>query len=166
MLDPSSGSFSSQPGYAISEAGVEVDSGVIDMPVSADLTRRLYYLGRTLREQFPEKFDVVGVEDVPTHRFRQGRNGRTYGSVRQQLSLHKAVAVVEASFDVRHVLHVSPATWRTYASEDHLLCKEMGEATDEQDAQAMLYALIQIARAAAEYRPRTKKKARKKTGGK
>jgi hypothetical protein len=149
VLDPSVGSWSSQPGYAIYEAGQLVDSGVIDMPTYEARSRRLYYLRRVLQEQFTETFDVVVIEDIPTHRFSRGRGGRTFANAKAQIPLHKAVGVIESIFDAP-VLFVSPATWHSYAPLDYI-------KSDESDAIVMGHAVLQIAAHAAA-RPRRKRK--------
>lgn len=144
-IDPSVGSFSSQPGYAVLEAGVQVDSGVVDMPVEATRSRRLFYLRRILTEQFAEHYDLVVVEDIPVMRFSKGRGGRSYGNAKAQVPLHKAVGVIESCFDAP-VVFVSPHTWRTHATPEHLHAKEVGESTDELDASAMGRAVVATAR--------------------
>lgn len=167
VLDPSVGSLSSQPGYSIWSAGVLEDSGVIDMPTEAKLHRRLFYLRKVLMEEFPGKFDVVVIEDIPTHRFSRGR-GRVYANAKAQVPLHKAVGVIEASIDCQVLVHIAPITWRSYASDDHLATKEEGGNTDELDAIVMGHSVLQIAKHAAARAskkrvraPRKRKKAQK-----
>ncbi len=147
-LDPSIGSWSSQPGYAISVAGQEVDSGVIEMPTGATRSRRLYYLRRVLTEQFAEQFDAVIIEDIPTHRFSRKRGGGSYANAKAQVPLHKAVGVIESCFDAP-TLFIAPQTWRMHADAKHLSDKERGEPTDELDARVMLRAVLAIAAHAA-----------------
>lgn len=149
VLDPSVGSWSSQPGYAIYEAGQLVDSGVIDMPTYEARSRRLYYLRRVLQEQFTEGFDVVVIEDIPTHRFSRGRGGRTFANAKAQIPLHKAVGVIESIFDCP-TLFVSPATWHSFAPLDYI-------KSDESDAVVMGHSVCEIAKHAAA-RPRRKKR--------
>lgn len=159
-LDPSIGSWSSQPGYAVYMAGVLIDSGVIEMPTEATRSRRLFYLRRVLTEQFPEYFDAVIIEDIPTHRFSRGRGGRQYANAKAQVPLHKAVGVIESCFDAP-CFFVAPQTWRMHASAEHLSDKERGVSTDERDAVAMGIAVLAVAAHAAAA-PTTKRKGRKK----
>lgn len=140
-LDPSVGSWSSQPGYAISQAGLIVDSGVIEMPVGATRSRRLFYLRRTLLEQFSETFDAVVIEDIPTSRVNRRRGGGVYFDAKAQVPLHKAVGVIESCFDAP-CFFVHPATWRANATAEHLSMKERGEPTDERDAVVMLETVL------------------------
>jgi hypothetical protein len=150
VIDPSSGSTSSLPGYAVYAAGHLTDSGLIEMPVGTELVIRLRYLNRCLREEFTEKFDALIVEAIPPFRFSGGR-----ASAAGQLSLHKAVAVVESAFDVPHVLYVSPQTWRAFAPVDYV-------KGDEADAVTMGHAVLSIARAALEHRASPRKSTKKK----
>lgn len=159
-LDPSVGSWSSQPGYAIFEAGQLIDSGVIEMPVGATRSRRLYYLRRILTDQFTEKFDAVVIEDIPTSRVNRRRGGGVYFDAKAQVPLHKAVGVIESCFDA-HTLFVHPATWRTYATEEHLSMKTRGEPTDERDAVVMGQTVLLLAAHAAAH-PDKKRKGKKK----
>ncbi len=154
VVDPSCGSQSSQPGYAIRHEGIVTDSGVIDMPIEESLDRRLFYLGRSLRTEFTEKYDVVAIEDVPTHRFTKGRGGRTYANERSQLSLHAACHVIISSFDVDHFIRISPPTWWSFAPDDY-------KKSDESDALVMGHAIDAIARHVVEHRG-TRKGARSK----
>lgn len=133
VLDPSCGSMSSQPGYAEYINGELIDSGVVEMPVEAQLTRRLYYLGRTLREQFPEKYDVVVVEDIPILRF--SKFGRSLAS---QVSLHYAVGVIYSAFNCDTFLKVAPATWHSFAPDSYI-------KSDESDALVMGHAVLRVA---------------------
>ena len=160
-LDPSIGSWSSQPGYAIFEAGCLTDSGVIEMPVGASRSRRLFYLRRTLTEQFGEKFDAVVIEDIPTSRVNRRRGGGVYFDAKAQVPLHKAVGVIESCFDAL-TLFVHPATWRTYATEEHLNMKARGEPTDERDARVMGETVLLLAAHAVKHPDRVKR-GRKKT---
>lgn len=153
VLDPSCGSLSSLPGYAIYEAGVLKDSGVIEMPIQADLHRRLYYLRKCLTEQFPEKIDAVLYEDIPILRFN--KFGR---SLKGQVSLHYAVGVILSAFGCDTYLSIAPGTWRSFASEEHLWRKERGEASDESDAVVMGHALMRIAEKAKSAGPKKRKK--------
>lgn len=164
VLDPSVGSVSSQPGYSIWTAGELEDSGVIDMPTEAKLHRRLFYLRKVLMEEFPGKFDVVVVEDIPTHRFSRGR-GRVYANAKAQIPLHKAVGVIEASVDCQVLLHIAPVTWRSYASDEHLADKEDGAHTDALDALVMGHAVLQIARHAAARAAKRRVRSRRSSSG-
>jgi hypothetical protein len=138
VLDPSIGSDSSQPGYAIREAGQLTDSGVIDMPRYEDRSRRLWYLRQTLQQQFTEKFDVVVIEDIPTHRFSRGRGGRVFANAKAQIPLHKAVAVIESCFSCP-VIFIAPVTWHSFAPLDYI-------KSDESDAIVMSHAVVEVAK--------------------
>lgn len=160
-FDPSIGSWSSQPGYAIFECGQLTDSGVIEMPVGATRSRRLFYLRRILTEQFADKFDAVVIEDIPTSRVNRRRGGGVYFDAKAQVPLHKAVGVIESCFDAV-CLFVHPATWRMYASEAHLSMKSRGEPTDEADARVMGETVLRLAAHAAANPGRVKKTRKKK----
>lgn len=156
VLDPSCGSMSSQPGYAIYSKGVLEDKGTIQIPLGRTLQERLHYLATCLRNEFPEKFDYVVIEEVPVLRFN--KFGR---SLKGQVSLHYAVGVMMSAFPVDLFLQITPATWRSFASDEHIEKKALGHSTDEDDAQCMGYAVIEIAKKAAA-QGKTKKKRRGK----
>lgn len=132
VIDPSVGSSSSQPGYALYEAGQLTDSGVIDIPVGS-IESRLFHLRSVLCGEFPEKPDVVVVEDIPVLRFN--KFGR---SLAAQIPLHYAVGVVLSAFDAP-VVRVFPATWHAFVGADY-------QKSDESDAIVMGHTVLQFAR--------------------
>lgn len=155
-IDPSIGSASSLPGYAISVGGVVTESGVIKTGGSKSTHHRLYELGRSLREDFAwgdertpwvipdelvgviqNEWDVLIVEDVPAKRWGKTSWGMR-GSVKQQVQLHRAVGAIHASVLAKHCVCVHPATWHTVAPAGYV-------KSDEGDARCMLELVRQYA---------------------
>jgi Holliday junction resolvasome RuvABC endonuclease subunit len=132
-VDPSSGSRDSLPGYAIFRAGQYIDSGVITMPVFSDLHKRLFYLGKCLREQIAavEKPDILVTENIPPVMTGKGFFNRS------MVSLQRAIGVVQSSFDMP-CLEVAPITWRQNIPDDY-------RKTDEADAIMMAITVIKHA---------------------
>lgn len=129
-LDPSCGSASSMPGYAIYEAGVLTDSGIIDVPgIHRDLPYRLQDIARVLRTEFPAP-DVLVIERIPARRFGGG-------SATAHASLLAAEGLMMGTLEVPVVVRIRPQAWRALRHEDWV-------KGDEEDAKAMGYALLNV----------------------
>lgn len=147
-VDPSIGSHSSMPGYAVYVEGQLMDSGIIRLPTSGDHIRRLYELNRSLREDFSEQvYDILVIEEIPMVRYE--KFGR---SLQAQIPLHRAVGCVLGALPIGVCLEIPPQTWRMY------LDVAQYDKNDESDAVMLGYAALQLAKAASEYTPRSKKK--------
>lgn len=140
-IDPSIGSKSSAPGYAVSVGGVVTESGTIDTGRSKTTHDRLYELGRTLREEFTtpsgDPWDLLIIEAIPAKRWRATGWGQR-GSIKQQVQLHRAVGAVHASIRALACIEVHPATWHTVAPAGYV-------KSDEGDALCMLELVRQYA---------------------
>lgn len=129
-IDPSIGSKSSMPGYAWFEKGELVESGIFELPRTLGKHKRLYELGRIIREEF-EVPDVLAVERIVSNVFRGGANMNSQGLA----SLHKAVGVVMGALPVEHMVEVATSAWRPYAPEGM-------EKSDERDSIAMGFCVV------------------------
>ena len=129
-LDPSCGSASSMPGYALYSAGELVDSGIIEVSgIHRDLPYRLQDIARVLREDFPRP-DVLVIEEIPVRRFGGG-------SATAHASLLKAAGLMMGTVEAPLVIRVRPQVWRA-------LRPDTWKKGDEQDAIALGYAVLQV----------------------
>jgi hypothetical protein len=139
-VDPSIGSNSSMPGYAIYSAGELVDSGTIRLPTSGNHTLRLYELSRSIREDFADlTYDLLIVEEIPMVRYE--KFGR---SLQAQIPLHRAVGAVLGALPIATSMEVPPNTWRSF------LDVAQYNKTDESDAVMLGWAALEMARITAE----------------
>lgn len=135
VVDPSSGSKESMPGYAIFENGKFVDSGKIAIEYRQSLQLRLFSLRETLQRDFvPERPDVLVVENIAP--FIANTKG-TFGATKSVLSLHKAVGVTVSCFNCP-LVEVSPISWRRFIPNGYL-------KSDEADAIMMGLTVLKIA---------------------
>jgi hypothetical protein len=106
VIDPSSGSSSSMPGYAIYEHGILKDQGYIDVPIPNDIHVRLRYIMQCIQKQFPI-VDILVIEDIPI------RMGRFTSGVAVR-NLHRSIGVFLAAVKCNTVIEITPASWRRY----------------------------------------------------
>ena len=131
VIDPSIGSSSSSPGWAIYKRGTLVDSGIIHTGGSHlhlwQRARRLKTALETLCNEY--NFDVLVYEDIPaTSGFNQNAIA----------SLLKAVGIVLACTTSSHVLGVHPASWKNYVRPEYT-------KGDKEDAIEIGYIVISLA---------------------
>jgi len=132
-IDPSSGSYSSQPGYAIYKEGRLEDSGIVEIHSGDHISNRLYRLSKALKEEF-EQPSLLVTENIPPFMAEKGSPFAT----RNVISLHQSVGVIMSVWDVP-VVTVSPRTWRSYIPDEYI-------KHDEHDAIMIGWAAIQAAR--------------------
>jgi Holliday junction resolvasome RuvABC endonuclease subunit len=125
VIDPSSGSDESQPGYAMFESGHLIEHGTIEIGTkrSSSLGNRLHMLKCFLEEEFQEP-DVIVVERCP---FNYANSSAA--------KLQQVMGVVKSIWDVP-VIEVSPASWKKRIP----LIEQLGltyEKSDAMDAVAM-----------------------------
>lgn len=111
-IDPSIGSSSSAPGWAVYNTRKLVSADVLDTGGShLPLWQRARRLGELVRE-LCEKYrpDILLYEDIPA---TSGFNPNA------QASLLKAVGVVLASTDTESVIGIHPASWKNYVDEHY-----------------------------------------------
>lgn len=113
-IDPSVGSSSSLPGFAVYKKGKLVESGLIQVDLGKPLNKRLFEIRRTLQEDF-EVPDILILEYI---------GGYAFGPMRYNItayhSLIKAVGTVLASFNVDTVIEVPPAVWKKYVDDQYV----------------------------------------------
>lgn len=120
IVDPSIGSSSSSPGWALYTKGRLSCSSTIDTGGShLPLWERARKLGEEMRQlciQYGP--DILVYEDIPaTSRFNPNA----------QASLLKAVGVILACTDTESVIGIHPASWKNYVHQDY-------RKGDEEDA--------------------------------
>jgi len=112
-IDPSSGSQSSLPGYALFKAGKLVDAGVVNLPKGTTaLSNRLFQLRNALFQEF-EQPDLLAVELISPVMPSGGRFQKNTGS------LIKAVGAILSVWDVP-VVEPSPTTWHTMTPASYI----------------------------------------------
>lgn len=141
-IDPSSGSHSSLPGYALFEAGKLVDCGTVDLPQGTRaLHNRLYLLRHTLQNEF-DKPDLLAVEKIaPVMPSKGGSFLHANAS-----SLIKSVGAILSCWDVPTV-EPAPMTWHSMTPPEY-------RKNDVADACAIGWSvLITLARVRGEVEP-------------
>jgi hypothetical protein len=124
-IDPSIGSGSSMPGWALFQGGVLMESGIIQLPPFGAKHQRLRRILEVLQNEFEEP-DIFAIEHISP------------STTRWNTSLIMARAVMLAAQKWKVVLHVAPRTWRARCPKDYT-------KTDEGDAIQIGRACIQIA---------------------
>lgn len=131
-VDPSIGSSSSSPAWALYRSGELIDSGMIHTGGShLELWQRARKLGNALHILTQEAgVDVLIYEDIPaTSGFNQNAIA----------SLLKAVGIVLACTTSSHVLGVHPASWKNYVRPEY-------KKGDKEDAVEIGHVAIGLAR--------------------
>lgn len=132
VIDPSIGSTSSSPGWAIYKQGELLDSGTLSTGGSStELWRRARTLGNSIKVlSSTYNFDLLIYEDIPaTSSFNQNAVS----------SLLKAVGIVLACSKSEHVLGIHPASWRNYVRPEY-------KKGDKEDAEEIGYIAISLAK--------------------
>lgn len=122
-IDPSTGSKSSQPGYAWYDNGKLIESGEIIVDITADRNTRLYEIARCIREDF-DKPDVLVVEYIPPMTYRGRANQMNSMSL---MALQKAIGAIIGARPVDHLLEIPAASWKAWKPDNY-------KKTDEWDA--------------------------------
>lgn len=130
-VDPSTGSASSMPGYAIFKKGKLTESGIIEVDSRMARQKKLYEISRTFREEF-EKPDLLIVEYIPNVSYSGGMNNVAV------MALQKAIGAIIASFDTE-MLEIPASAWRHYKPPEY-------KKTDEFDGITMGLCAIAIAK--------------------
>jgi hypothetical protein len=133
-IDPSSGSYSSQPGYAIYKNGQLDDSGIVEIHSGDHISNRLHRLAKALKEEFDEPALLI-TENIPPF---MAEKGTSPFATRNVISLHQSVGVIMSVWDVP-VITVSPRTWRSFIPDGYM-------KDDEHDAIMIGWAAVQYAK--------------------
>jgi hypothetical protein len=134
-IDPSVGSYSSLPGYAVLIKGQLVESGVIEMPLGTPIHTRLQALSRKLRTLYNQyQPDVLAYENVPPQRYGGG-------NAEAHASLLKAVGVVLSIPGPVGYIRLQPRVWKRLVRETY----EKGDRQDAEEIGWITYSLSRIA---------------------
>lgn len=145
VVDPSIGSHSSMPGWAVYEQGELLFSGILTIDPTGDVPTRLKEVYRQLRNLSQHhKPDVCIYEEIPV----SAQNGRSQVG---HASLLKAVGVTLAAVDARFFLGLLPVVWKNRVRDDYV-------KSDEGDACEMGYVAVDLARELSEKIDGSKKK--------
>ena len=118
-VDPSSGSKSSMPGYAVYRKGELVESGTIEVPLGDKIYDRLVYLVACIKREFNTTPDVLVIEDIPI-----GKGRLRMAALR---SLNMSVGAIIGALEVDKVVALHPRFWKKHARVNY-------SKSDEQDA--------------------------------
>lgn len=132
-VDPSVGSHSSMPGWAVYRNGRLVSSGVIQLEADAAIwtrLRQLVYELRKLHTQYNP--DVLVYENIPAQRYGGGNAG-------SHASLLKSVGAILSVSGTDHVVGIMPISW-------HKLARSTYVKSDKNDAEEIAYVCIEEAR--------------------
>lgn len=120
-IDPSSGSESSQPGWALFQNGVLVEAGVAEINHRLELRSRL----RLVWEYFSvwaDKVDIVLIEEIPVRPIRTkmdaNSSGKTWMNAKSHGSLVEAIGATKAAFPVSIPVVKLPASLWHRVSRD------------------------------------------------
>ncbi len=147
-IDPSIGSTSSMPGYAVHIAGVLQESGVLKIDRSGSIPQRLQELTHRLRKLYSTwNPDVLVYEDIPSQRFGGG-------NANAHASLLKAVGATLSVSGPECYVGITPSSWKKMARPEYV-------KSDENDALEISYIVLQEAARIGELEEA--RKSRKKT---
>lgn len=144
-IDPSTGSQSSEPGYAWYENGRLVESGVIDVDTTANRNVRLYEIARCIREDF-EQPDILVVEYIPPVTYKGGIRMNKVSL----MALQKAIGAIIGARPVEHLLEIPAASWRAWKPDNYV-------KSDEMDAVCLGLCAIGLANLAENEKPRKRR---------
>jgi len=120
VVDPSSSSRGSQPGYALFEAGVFKDMGVLEIAPGMALNRKLHRMVTTLRAEFP-KVDVLAIELIsPFFARKKDKDKGFSGFNKPNVSLQRACGATLGAVECELALEVSPQSWHVHAPKDYV----------------------------------------------
>jgi len=132
-FDPSTGSHSSMPGYAIFKNGELVESGIIQVNPSARRNVRLFSITESLRTEFP-KPDIIAIENIPPVRYSRAGSMGGWALV----AIQRSIGAIISCFDCEYV-EVSPKAWQNYKFHGY-------EKSDEHDAICIGLCVIETAK--------------------
>ncbi len=149
-VDPSVGSSSSMPGYAVYVAGLLRDSGIISLDPQAPIhvrLRGLVYALRKIHQQYNP--DVLVYEDIPAQRYGGGGNAGAHAS------LLKAVGAILSTSGTDYVVGIQPVSWKPMARSSYV-------KGDAEDAEEIGWICIQEAKRIAEAEDKKKTRGTRK----
>ena len=132
-VDPSIGSASSMPGYALTVDGVLVDSGILAINPREPHNKRLAGIQAQLKALTPNP-DVVVCESIAPVLSVGGPN---------VIQLHWAVGVILATYPNAHAVLIPNQTWKKHLREAQLVNYVKSDENDALALMCTLYALCQ-----------------------
>jgi hypothetical protein len=139
-IDPSLGSMSSQPGYAVYRAGDLIESGTLHINPKGEKWERLRELHRLLRNLSKRvNPDILCYENVPV----SAHGGRSQVS---HASLLMAVGVTLAAVEADAFIGITPMVWKSRIRDTYV-------KSDEADAIEFGWITIEIAKLIAQKDP-------------
>lgn len=116
-VDPSVGSTSSQPGYAVYIQGELRNSGIISIDPSLPIWDRLHRLNYGVRKLYQEwDPDVLVYEDIPAQRHSTFNNK---GNAEAHSSLLKAVGAILSVSGPDHYVGLHPSSWKAMVRPEY-----------------------------------------------
>lgn len=132
VIDPSVGSSSSMPGWAVYRQGSYVASGIFELPRTKPIQDRLRALSRALTKLYGEyQPDVLVYEDIPAQRHGMG-------NAVAHASLHKALGVILSVPGPAGFVGIMPISWKKLVRDTYI-------KGDEADAVEMGHVVIELA---------------------
>jgi hypothetical protein len=132
-IDPSIGSNSSMPGFAVYVAGELQDSGILEIDPRQSVPVRLQRLAFLIRKLYKEWIpDVLVYEDIPPTRFGGGNAGA-------HSSLLKSVGVVLSVSGPDFYVGIQPRSWKQIARSSYV-------KGDVEDAEEIGWVVIEEAK--------------------
>lgn len=132
-VDPSIGSTSSMPGWAVYRKGEFVASGTIQIPPQLKVWERLRRLANGMRHLYLEYTpDVLVYEEITA------LNNRVGGNANAHASLLKALGVILSVPGPDGYVGIYPISWKKQVREDYV-------KSDERDAIEIGYVVIELA---------------------
>jgi hypothetical protein len=132
-IDPSIGSTSSLPGFAVYEQARCINSGVLKIDISGTVPGRLRELAYQVRKLYRQHDPMVLIyEEIPSQRYGGG-NAKAHASLLKALGVILSIS----GPDVHIGLH--PISWKKMVRPEYV-------KGDEADAIEMGFIAIQIAR--------------------
>lgn len=130
-VDPSTGSGSSMPGYAVYRKGQLVESGIIQVNPYDKRNQKLFSIANSFRNEFAEP-DVLAIENVPPVQFKGGKM-----SPWSVAAIQRSIGAIISVFNCGYI-EVAPKAWQRFKPEGY-------EKTDEWDAIAIGNCVIKTA---------------------
>ncbi len=141
VIDPSIGSNSSMPGYAIFENSKMLEKGILQietMKRKGTVVPRLRELSHILRTEFDEMYDVLVIEDVPSVWSRAGGH-------KAVIPLMKAMGCIIGNVQSKYVVEITPMSWTSRVSKIEVEKQMKYIKGDDTDAEWIGYVVMQMA---------------------
>lgn len=131
--DPSIGSTSSQPGWAVYRAGELLASGTFEIAAHKSIPERLHKLHSSMRKLYNEYDpDVLVYEQIPAQRYGGG-------NAWSHASLLKALGVILSIPGPDKYVGILPVSWKKMVRDTYV-------KGDREDAEEIGWIAIQVAR--------------------